>query len=158
MEAFQPTEKTAVFIDLANSRDQRGNQPVLAPAEPPETRNDWLSLLKLMVLLREIDRRQSILVRQGQGGHHISSRGHEALMAIPYFLKKEDYLFTYYRSYHLFLAKGLGLEVLACDFLGKATSSSGGRSVSAHANSRELNIFPSNAPTGSQCLPATGVA
>ena len=79
-------------------------------------------------------------------------------MAVARLLRPSDFLFPYYRSYHLFLAKGLPLEVLARDFMGKASSTSGGRSVSAHANSPELGIFPSAAPTGCQCTPATGAA
>jgi len=160
MAPLEHTDKTlensARTIPAADSSHHQNGSPVVSLDS--RTAGTCLGLLKLMVLLREVDRRQSILVRQGQGGHQISSRGHEALMALPFFLQKEDFLFPYYRSYHLLMAKGLGIEVLARDFLGKSSSSSGGRSVSAHANSRELNIFPSNAPTGAQCAPAVGAA
>lgn len=117
-----------------------------------------LELVRCMLELAELDRRQGILVRQGVGGHQISSRGHEGVMAVVQGLRPGDLLFPYYRSSHLLLARGLGVEVLARDFLGKATSTSGGRSVSAHAHSTGLGIFPSSAPTGGQCTPAVGAA
>ena len=115
-------------------------------------------LVRWMLELAELDRRQGILVRQGMGGHQISSRGHEGVMAVVQGMRQGDLLFPYYRSSHLLLARGLGLGTIARDFLGKATSTSGGRSVSAHAHSPELGIFPSSAPTGGQCTPAVGAA
>ncbi len=142
----------------AELQEVSGNDGVVSSVVPEDRAERCRRLLVRMLELGALDRRQSILVRQGQGGHQISSRGHEGVMAVPQLMRTEDFLFPYYRSTHLFLAKGIEVETLARDFLGKATSTSGGRSVSAHANSPELHVFPSAAPTGCQCTPAVGAA
>jgi len=122
-------------------------------------KDSWhIPLLKLMLLSRAADKREAMLIRQGKAHIHVSSSGHEALMALVYQLQAEDYLYPYYRGCHLMMAKGISREVIARDFLAKASSSSQGRSMSAHCGSRELNVFPSAAPTASQCLPAVGTA
>lgn len=117
-----------------------------------------LKLLKLMILSREKDLRESILLRQGKAHIQVSSSGHEGLMALPFLLRDHDYLFPYYRSGHLILGKGVNLELIAQDFFAKRDSSSGGRSMSAHFGSLEKKIFPSAAPIASHCLPAVGTA
>lgn len=115
-------------------------------------------VLSMMVLARYVEKRESILVRQGKSWTQIPSSGHEGNVALIGQLLAGDYLFAYYRSTHLRLAKGIGLKQMARDFFAKATSTSGGRSVSVHCGSRELNVFPDAAPTGAQCLPAAGAA
>ncbi len=122
-------------------------------------KDEWeISLLKLMFLSRYADLRESILVRQGKGHIHISCSGHEGLMALPYQLSKQDFLYPYYRGCHLMIAKKMKLMTIARDFFAKQSSSSQGRSVYVHAHSNELNIFPGVALTASQCLPAVGTA
>lgn len=120
--------------------------------------NDIVKILELMLISRSAERREGILMRQGKSWSQIPCAGHEALMALSYQFRKSDYLFSYYRGAHLRLAKGIPIEQMAKDFMACAASSSGGRSVSVHCSSRELNVFPDAAVTGSQCLPATGVA
>lgn len=117
-----------------------------------------LHILKLMLLSRMSDKREAMLVRQGKAHFHMSCSGHEALIALSTQLNPDDFLYPYYRGHHLMMGKGLKREVLARDFLAKTTSSSGGRNMPIHAGSKELNIFPSIAPTGSHCLPAVGNA
>ena len=117
-----------------------------------------LELFELMILSREADKREAILVRQGRGHLHISSSGHEGLMGVTFLMSPNDFLFPYYRGCHLMMGKGLSREVIARDFFAKATSTSCGRSVAVHAHSRDLNIFPGTAPTTTQCLPAVGTA
>jgi len=122
-------------------------------------KTSWqIPLLKLMLQSRAADKREAILIRQGKAPTHLSCSGHEALMAITYQLEKEDYLYPYPRGCHLMMGKGLNRREIAQDFLAKANSSSGGRSMSIHSGSRELNIFPGTAPTASQCIPAAGTA
>lgn len=121
-------------------------------------KDSHLKLLKLMLESRAKDKREAMLIRQGKAHVHVSSCGHEALMVIPFLLKKEDYLYPYYRGNHLMLAKGLDKEILAKDFFAKVSSSSQGRSMAAHCGSIEYRIFPTAASTASQCLPAVGSA
>lgn len=122
-------------------------------------KNEWhLPLLKSMLLSRAADKRQAILVRQGKAHLHISSAGHEPLMALSHQLLPGDYLYPYYRDSHLITGKGLTHEAIAKDFFAKKMSSSQGRSAPVHCSSRALNIYPGTAPTGAQCLPAVGTA
>src|SRR5580704_7396029 len=119
---------------------------------------DPITVLRNMMLSRECDRRESILVRQGKGIFHVSGSGHEALSILSYSLRAEDYIFPYYRDRAISIARGYSLEQNAHDFFGSAKSSSGGTNLPGHYASRELNIFPVATPTGSQCLPAVGAA
>jgi len=122
------------------------------------TKKEYLDLLTLMIQCREIDDRSAVLVRQGKGYGHVPSKGHEALMTVSYLLKEDDYLYPYYRGYHHMIGKGISPEQIAKDFFAKSSSSSQGFSASTHCSSVKYKVFPSAAPTASQCLPATGSA
>ena len=111
-----------------------------------------------MLLSRECDRREGLLVRQGAGLFHVGAAGHEALSALSYSLNDDDYIFSYYRDRPMMIARGYSVEQIASDFFGRACSSSHGANLPGHYSSRALNIFPVATPTGSQCLPAVGAA
>lgn len=113
-------------------------------------------LLHLMALSREGDRREGILLRQGKGWFQVSGMGHEALAALAYLMRPDDYLFPYYRDRALVLARGVTNYELALAYLAKRDSSSGGRQMPGHFSDRRRNIFSVATPTASQCLPAAG--
>lgn len=115
-----------------------------------------MSLLRTMLTSKAIENREASLVKLGKSRGHPSSRGHEALAVLTSQLQKGDYLFPYYRCTHLLLGKGMQPIDIAYDFFAKKASSAQGRTTIA--GSRELNIFPVVAHTGSQCLPAVGTA
>jgi 2-oxoisovalerate dehydrogenase E1 component len=117
-----------------------------------------LELLRTMMLSREGDRREGILMRQGKGWFQVPGMGHEALAAIAYHLCPDDYIFPTYRDRALMLARGMTTREIALDFMARAGSSSDGRNMPAHYSSRALNVFSVATPTGSQCLPAVGAA
>jgi 2-oxoisovalerate dehydrogenase E1 component len=117
-----------------------------------------VEILQLMLLVREGDRRESSLMRQGKGCIHIPGMGHEPLAVLSYHLRREDYLFTYYRDRSLMIARGMTPQQFANDYFASAKSSTGGRGMPVHSSSKSLNIFPPATPTGSQCLPAVGAA
>jgi 2-oxoisovalerate dehydrogenase E1 component len=117
-----------------------------------------LDLLRTMMLSREGDRREGILMRQGKGWFQVPGMGHEALAAIAYHLRPDDYIFPTYRDRALMLARGLTTREIALDFMARAGSSSDGRNMPAHYSSRALNVFSVATPTGAQCLPAVGAA
>ena len=125
---------------------------------PRESRLPAVDLLRCMLTAREADRREAISFRQGMGWFQVPCSGHEALAAIAYHLRPDDILFPYYRDRALVQARGLSTEVIACDFLGNARSSSMGRVQPNHFSSRPLNIVSVISLTGSQCLPAVGSA
>jgi 2-oxoisovalerate dehydrogenase E1 component len=116
------------------------------------------ALLHLMALAREGDRREGILLRQSKGWFQVSGMGHEALAALIYALRPDDYLFPYYRDRAMVLARGVSNYELALAYHAKRDSSSGGRQMPGHYCDRHLNIFSVATPTASQCLPAAGAA
>jgi 2-oxoisovalerate dehydrogenase E1 component len=117
-----------------------------------------LEFLKLMMLSREGDRREGILLRQSKGWFQVSGMGHEALGALAYLLRADDYLYPYYRDRGLMLARGLSTYELALAYFAKRGSSSGGRQMPGHYSSRKHNVFSVCTPTGGGCLPACGTA
>jgi 2-oxoisovalerate dehydrogenase E1 component len=117
-----------------------------------------LDYLRLMMLSREGDRREGILLRQSKGWFQVSGMGHEALGAIALLLTEKDYLFPYYRDRGLMLARGISNYDLALAYFAKRSGSSGGRQMPGHYSSREHNVFSVCTPTGGGCLPACGTA
>lgn len=117
-----------------------------------------LSLLRLIALAREGDRREGILMRQGKGWFQVSGTGHETLAALIMALRPDDYLFPYYRDRALALAKGVTNYEMALAYFARKESSSGGRQMPGHYSDRDRKIFSVATPTASQCLPAAGAA
>jgi 2-oxoisovalerate dehydrogenase E1 component len=117
-----------------------------------------LDFLRLMLLSREGDRREGILLRQSKGWFQVSGMGHEALGVISHHLREDDYLFPYYRDRALMLARGMSNYELALAYFAKRESSSGGRQMPGHYSSRKLNVFSVATPTGACLLPACGAA
>lgn len=117
-----------------------------------------LDFLRLMALSREGDRREGILLRQSKGWFQVSGMGHEALAAMQLSLTEQDWIFPYYRSRALMLARGLTNFDLAMAYFAKRESSSGGRQMPGHYSSRKHNVFSVCTPTGGSLLPACGTA
>lgn len=117
-----------------------------------------LDFLRLMMLSREGDRREGILLRQSKGWFQVSGMGHEALAAMQYNLRPDDWIFPYYRDRGLMLARGLSNYDLALAYLAKRESGSGGRQMPGHYSSRAHNVFSVCTPTGGSLLPACGTA
>lgn len=117
-----------------------------------------LDLLRLMLLSREGDRREGILLRQSKGWFQVSGMGHEALAAFEFALRPDDYVFPYYRDRALMLARGLSNYDLALAYFAKRESGSGGRQMPGHYSDREKNVFSVCTPTGGSLLPACGTA
>ncbi len=127
----------------------------VAPANPALNKLDFL---KLMMLSREGDRREGILLRQSKGWFQVGGMGHEALAAFAYELRPDDFLFPYYRDRALMLARGVPNYDLALAYFAKRGSGSGGRNMPAHYSSRPHNVFSVCTPTGGNLLPACGAA
>lgn len=117
-----------------------------------------LDMLKLMYMSREGDRREGVLLRQGKGWFQVSGMGHETLGVVPLMMEKDDYLFPYYRDRAMVLARGVSNRELAIAYYAKEASSSAGRQMPGHYSCRQRNIWSVPTPTGSNLLPACGVA
>ena len=120
--------------------------------------NSKLRLLEIMFTSREADRREGILSRQGKGWFQVASSGHEGLAAVGLALQPQDYVFPHYRDRAILLARGATVRELALNFFAKRQSSSGGRQLPGHFSSRALRVFSLASPTGSNLLPACGLA
>ncbi len=115
-------------------------------------------LLLTMLESRHGDLREESLNRQGKGHFHVSGRGHEALAAIGAQLRGSDFIVPYYRDRGLCMGRGLTTRYLALEYFAKRDSASRGRMMPSHFCSREHNIVSVPTPTGSQLMPACGIA
>lgn len=117
-----------------------------------------LEFLRLMMLSREGDRREGILLRQSKGWFQVGGLGHEALAAFANVLREDDWIFPYYRSRALMLARGFSNYELALAYFAKRESSSGGRMMPGHYSSSKHHVFSVPTPTASNLMPGAGVA
>ncbi len=100
-----------------------------------------IDFLRLMMLSREGDRREGILLRQSKGWFQVGGLGHEALASLAFSMRPGDYIFPYYRSRALMLARGMTNRDLALAYYAKRDSSSRGRQMPGHFSSRKLSYI-----------------
>jgi 2-oxoisovalerate dehydrogenase E1 component len=125
---------------------------------PELTREEKLRLLTILLESRHGDLREQNLNRQGKGHFHVSGMGHEAVAAISIQMQEDDYIVPYYRDRALVLGRGVSSRQLAIDYFAKATGESHGRQMPSHYSCAEKHIWSVPTPTGSQLLPACGMA
>ncbi len=125
---------------------------------PALTKEDKLRLLTILLESRQGDLREQSLNRQGKGHFHVSGMGHEALAAISIQMQPDDFIAPYYRDRGLVLGRGVSSAQLAIDYFAKAKGESHGRQMPSHYSCRAKNIWSVPTPTGSQLLPACGMA
>src|SRR5580765_4598210 len=125
---------------------------------PALSKKDKLRLLTTILESRHADLREQNLNRQGKGHFHVSGMGHEALAAISIQMQEDDYIVPYYRDRALVLGRGVSSRQLAIDYFAKAKGESHGRQMPSHYSCAEKHIWSVPTPTGSQLLPACGIA
>src|ERR1700736_4485417 len=125
---------------------------------PELSKKDKLRLLRIILESRHADLREQNLNRQGKGHFHVSGMGHEALAAISIQLNSGDYIVPYYRDRGLVLGRGMTTRELALEYFAKRKTGSGGRMMPSHYSDAERHIWSVPTPTGSQLLPACGMA
>src|ERR1700720_4084935 len=125
---------------------------------PNLSKEDKLHLLKTILQSRHADLREQNLNRQGKGHFHVSGMGHEALAAISILLEPDDYVVPYYRDRGLVLGRGMTTRDLALEYFAKRSTGSGGRRSPPHYSDVTRHIGSVPTPTGSQLLPACGMA
>src|SRR5207248_2461067 len=125
---------------------------------PELTREEKLRLLTILLESRHGDLREQNLNRQGKGHFHVSGMGHEALAAISIQMQEDDYIVPFYRNRALVLGRGVSSRQLAIDYFAKAKGESHGRQMPSHYSCAEKHIWSVPTPTGSQLLPACGIA
>ena len=125
---------------------------------PSLSKEDKLRLLTIILESRHADLREQNLNRQGKGHFHVSGMGHEALAAVSIQMEPDDYIVSYYRDRGLVLGRGMTTRQLGLEYFAKRNTGSGGRQMPSHYSNAELHIWSVPTPTGSQLLPACGIA
>src|SRR5712692_7586476 len=125
---------------------------------PALSKEDKLHLLKTILQRRHADLREQNLNRQRKGHFHVSGMGHDALAAISILLEPDDYVVPYYRDRGLVLGRGMSTRELALEYFAKRNTGSGGRQMPSHYSDAAHHIWSVPTPTGSQLLPACGIA
>src|SRR6266705_1798917 len=125
---------------------------------PALSKEEKLRLLATMLESRHADLREQNLNRQGKGHFHVSGMGHEALAAISIQMEPDDYIVPYYRDRGLVLGRGMTTRELALEYFAKRKTGSGGRMMPSHYSDLGRHIWSVPTPTGSQLLPACGIA
>ena len=125
---------------------------------PALSKDDKLRLLRIILDSRHADLREQNLIRQGKGHFHVSGMGHEALAAMSIQMEADDYIVSYYRDRGLVLGRGMTTRQLGLEYFAKRNTGSGGRQMPSHYSDADLHIWSVPTPTGSQLLPACGIA
>ncbi len=125
---------------------------------PGLSKEDKLRLLTTMLESRHADLREQNLNRQGKGHFHVSGMGHEALAVVSMQMEPGDYIVSYYRDRGLVLGRGMTTRQLGLEYFAKRNTGSGGRQMPSHYSNADLHIWSVPTPTGSQLLPACGIA
>lgn len=109
---------------------------------------------------RLMDIRERTLQAQGRAWFSIAGAGKEVIgWAFGRHLSRHDPKMPYYRDRTLALCSGVTPEEMFLQTVGAATDpSSGGREMPSHWGSRRAGIVAQSSPTGSQVLPAVGIA
>src|SRR2546423_9962470 len=125
---------------------------------PALSKEDKLRLLTTILESRHADLREQNLNRQGKGHFHVSGMGHEALAAVSIQMEPDDFIVSYYRDRGLVLGRGMTTRQLGLEYFAKRNTGSGGRQMPSHYSNADLHIWSVPTPTGSQLLPACGIA
>jgi 2-oxoisovalerate dehydrogenase E1 component len=125
---------------------------------PALSKDDKLRLLTIILESRHADLREQNLIRQGKGHFHVSGMGHEGLAAVSIQMEQNDYIVSYYRDRGLVLGRGMTTRQLGLEYFAKRNTGSGGRQMPSHYSDAALHIWSVPTPTGSQLLPACGIA
>jgi len=109
---------------------------------------------------REMDQRERSLQAQGRAWFSIAGAGKEVIgWAFARHLAEHDAKMPYYRDRTLVLGSGVTPEEMFRQTVGAANDpASGGRQMPSHWGYRKLGVITQSSVTGSQCIPAVGLA
>jgi 2-oxoisovalerate dehydrogenase E1 component len=118
-------------------------------------------LFRKMLGVYYVEERLKILTRQGKISFLASTRGHEKVQVGTVMLLKpgHDWFFPYYREKAIAYALGMPVKDIFLHMLSReGDPSSNGRNMPEHFSSRKLHLVSQTACTGTQFLPAVGMA
>ncbi|HEY3174471.1 MAG TPA: dehydrogenase E1 component subunit alpha/beta [Candidatus Polarisedimenticolia bacterium] len=142
---------------------KRASQKVtpIRPREQEVPKDLLVDMYGKMLRVYYLEDRIKTFVRAGKVSFHASSRGHEKIqIAMSYLLQAgKDWFFPYYREKALMVGLGMPLRDIFLHMLSKVDDPcGGGRNMSEHFSSKELRVVSPTACTGTQFLPAVGMA
>ncbi len=140
---------------------RKPSSAIAASRRPELDPGIYLDLLRKMLTVYYLEERLKVFVRAGRISFHASCRGHEKLqIAMTMLLEPgKDWFFPYYREKALMVGLGMPLRDIFLHMLSKAEDPcGGGRNMSEHFSSPELRVVSPTACTGTQFLPAVGLA
>jgi 2-oxoisovalerate dehydrogenase E1 component len=122
--------------------------------------NELLRAYAVGRVSREMDTRERALQAQGRAWFSIAGAGREVIgWAFARHLTAHDPKMPYYRDRTLMLCGGTTPEEMFLQTVGAAKDpASGGRQMPSHWGSRAFGVITQSSPTGSQVLPAVGLA
>jgi len=124
------------------------------------TGTDLLRAYTVARISRDLDTRERTLQAQGKAWFSIAGAGREVIgWTFGRRLRHSDPKMPYYRDRTLLLVQGMTPEEMLLQTVGAGSDeSSGGRQMPSHWSSRRLGVVSQSSPTGSQAIPATGLA
>ncbi len=134
---------------------------------PKETRKDakrpapefLRSLYRGMVRLRLVDARMLVLQRQGRIGFYGQCTGQEAaIVGSAAALQPQDWVAPALREAGVALWRGMQLDRMIAQCMGKASEPSQGRQMPCHHTFKEGNFVSMSSVIATQLLHATGIA
>ena len=127
-------------------------------------RETLLDMLRVMYLIRSFELKMQELFQEkalagGFLGALHSYEGEEAVAAgVGACLRKDDYVFSTHRGHGHAIAKGLDLDGMVAELLGKETGCSRGRGGSMHLFDPEIGLMGGNGIVGGGLVLALGTA
>jgi acetoin:2,6-dichlorophenolindophenol oxidoreductase subunit alpha len=118
------------------------------------SKNDKLEMLRMMMTIRNLELRMqdNFKIRSKNGedvGAIHSCEGQEAIaVGVSSCLRKDDYVFSTHRGHGHAVAKGVDLNKVVAELLGRATGCSGGRGGSMHLFDVEVGLMGGNGIVG----------
>jgi 2-oxoisovalerate dehydrogenase E1 component len=127
---------------------------------PTLSAKELLDIYRIMYTSRRCDDLELAVLKQGKAWFSISSAGTEAAcVAAGKILRSTDPLCPFYRDRTTCLARGVTPYEMFLELVAAADDpASGGHNMPAHWGHKRLAVIPQTSPTGSQCLPAQGLA
>ncbi len=127
---------------------------------PKPNKDTLLEWYRQMVLIRRFEERCAELYQQGLiGGFLHLYIGQEATgVGAVAALGPEDHIITAYRDHGLALARGMDVNAVMAEMLGKRTGISGGKGGSMHLADPELNMWGGYGIVGGHLPLAAGIA
>jgi 2-oxoisovalerate dehydrogenase E1 component alpha subunit len=124
------------------------------------TDEQLVTMLRNMLLQRQLDNRGFQLNRQGKIPFALGSEGHEGLQAgaALAFVRGSDILVPYYRDLGLVLGAGITPLDLLTNMFARVADLSGGRQFPNHYTARERGVVSISSIIAAHCTHAAGIA